>query len=104
MGKVLDSCNPLGIKGLGALLWRIEFAPSVFRELLRHFFQRFTHLAMHGIDGLQWAHHDSEFNDFAFVIARDDVDAVAVLAFNCCFKFQYRGVSVEHFFCIAKFS
>ena len=58
---------------------------------------------MHSVDGLQWAHHHSEFNDLAFVVTSDDVDAVAVLAFDSCFKFQYCGVSVEHFFCVPKF-
>ncbi len=58
---------------------------------------------MHGIDGLQWAHHHSELDDFAFVITRNDVDAVAIFAFNRRFKFQYCGVSVEHLFGVAKF-
>jgi hypothetical protein len=54
------------------------------------------------VDGLQWAHHHSELNDFAFVIARNDVDAVAIFALNSGFKFENCGVSVEHFFGVSK--
>jgi hypothetical protein len=58
---------------------------------------------MHSVDGLQWAHHYSEFNDLAFVVTSDDVDAVAVFAFDSGFKFENCGVSVKHFFGVSKF-
>ena len=58
---------------------------------------------MHGVDGLQWAHHDSEFDDFAFVVTSDDVDTVAVFALNSGFEFEHCGVSVENFLGVAKF-
>ena len=65
-------------------------------------FKHFTHLLVHKIDRLKWTDHHTKFGDLASVIARDHVDAVDVLAFNGCLKFEYCVVAIKNLFGVAE--
>ena len=65
-------------------------------------FEHFTHLLVHQIDCLKGSDHHSKFGDFPSVIARDHVDPIDVLAFNCCLKLEDGMVTVENLFGVAE--